>query len=247
MEGGAAGGVVGAFVAALVGAEVGKLVSKETKVDLIVTPFVTIAAGGIIAKLIGPPVGAFMELLGQGIMYATELQPFWMGIIISLIVGLVLTSPISSSALCIMLGLSGLAAGAATIGGASHMIGFAVIGFRVNGIGGFFAHGLGTAMLQIPNVVKNPWILAPPVLASIVLGPVSTVLLRMENIPIGAGMGTSGFVGQIGALTAMGFTLDTLWKIVLLHYVLTGVLAFVFFLIFKKLGRIKDEDLRLSL
>jgi len=144
-----------------------------------------------------------------------------------------------------MLGLSGLAAGAATVGGAAHMIGFAVIGFRTNGVGGIFSHGLGTAMLQLPNVVKNPWILMPPVLASAVLGPVSTIFLKMTNVPEGAGMGTSGFVGQIGTFTSMGFTFDTLWRIVLLHYVLTGVLAFVFFIAFKKLGKIKDEDLRL--
>jgi len=244
-EGGPAGGVAGAFVAALVGCEIGKIVSKETKVDLIVTPLVTIATGGIVAMLVGPPIGAFMTGLGKVIMTATDMQPFWMGVIISVIVGLVLTSPISSSALCIMLGLSGLAAGAATVGGAAHMIGFAVIGFRTNGVGGIFSHGLGTAMLQLPNVVKNPWILMPPVLASAVLGPVSTIIFKMTNVPEGAGMGTSGFVGQIGTFTSMGFTFDTLWKIIILHYVLTAVLAFAFFVVFKKLGKIKDEDLRL--
>ena len=246
-EGGVGGGVAGAFVAALVGAELGKIVSKETPVDIIVTPLVTIAAGGIVAKFIGPPIGALLAGLGNIIVTATEMQPFLMGIIIALIIGLVLTSPISSSALCIMLGLSGLAAGAATVGGAAHMIGFAVISFRVNGLGGLLGQGLGTAMLQLPNVVKNPWILAPPVLASIVLGPLSTMAFKMENIPAGAGMGTSGFVGQIGTFTAMGFNLDTLWRIVLLHYVLTAVLAFVFYLIFKRLGLFKAEDFKLSL
>jgi uncharacterized membrane protein len=246
-EGGAAGGVAGAFVAALAATEAGKLVSKETKVDLIVTPFVTIAVGGIVAKLLGPPIGALMTGLGNVIMTATEMQPLWMGIIISLIIGLVLTSPISSSALCIMLGLSGLAAGAATVGGAAHMIGFAVISFRVNGIGGLFSQGLGTAMLQIPNVVKNPWILAPPVLASVVLGPVSTMALKMTNIPAGAGMGTSGLVGQIGTFTSMGFSLDTLWKAALLHIALTAVLSYAFYLVFKRLGRFKDDDFKLNL
>jgi uncharacterized membrane protein len=246
-EGGVGGGVAGAFVAALVGTELGKIVSKETPVDIIVTPLVTIAAGGLVAKLIGPPIGALMEGLGNVIMTATDLQPFWMGIIISVIIGLVLTSPISSSALCIMLGLSGIAAGAASVGGCAHMIGFAVISFRVNGIGGLFGQGLGTAMLQLPNVIKNPWILAPPVLSSIVLGPLATMVFKMTNIPAGAGMGTSGFVGQIGTFTSMGFTLDTLWRIILLHYVLTAVLAFVFYLLFKKMGRFTDEDLRLNL
>ena len=246
VEGGAAGGVAGAYVAVLIAAEIGKIVSKETKVDIIVTPAVTIILGGLVAKLIGPPIGALMAGLGNVIMTATELQPLWMGIIISLIVGLVLTSPISSSALCIMLGLSGLAAGAATVGGAAHMIGYAVIGYKVNGVGGLLGHGLGTAMLQLPNVIKNPWILAPPVLASIILGPISTVVLKMTNVPAGAGMGTSGFVGQIGTFTSMGFTFDTLWKVVLLHYVLTAVFTYVFYLVFKRLGRFTDEDLRIE-
>ena len=245
-EGGPAGGVAGAFVAVLIGAELGKMVSKETKVDIIVTPAVTIIVGGLVAKLIGPPLGALMSGLGNVIMTATDLQPFWMGIIISLIVGLVLTSPISSSALCIMLGLSGLAAGAATVGGATHMIGFAVISFRANGFGGLLGQGLGTAMLQLPNVIKNPWILAPPVLASIILGPISTMALKMTNVPAGAGMGTSGFVGQIGTFTSMGFSFDTLWKVILLHYVLTAALTFVFYLLFKRLGRFTDDDLKLS-
>jgi len=245
-DGGAAGGVAGAFVATLVATEIGKMVSKETKVDIIVTPAVTILVGAVVAKLIGPPVGALMAGLGTVIMNATELHPFWMGIIISVIVGLVLTSPISSAALCIMLGLSGLAAGAATVGGCAQMIGFAVISFKVNGIGGLFAQGIGTAKLQLPNAIKNPWILAPPVLASAVLGPVSTVLLKMTNVPTGAGMGTSGFVGQIGTFTSMGFSLDTLWRVILLHYVLTAALSFVFYLLFKRMRLFKDEDMKLE-
>ena len=246
-EGGAAGGIAGALVAVIIAAELGKMVSKETKVDIIVTPAVTIISGGLIAKLIGPPIGALMTGLGNLIMNATDLQPFWMGVIISVIIGLVLTAPISSAALCIMLGLSGLAAGAATVGGAAQMIGFAVISFRVNGVGGIFAQGLGTSMLQMPNIIKNPWILAPPVITSAILGPISTMVLKMTNVPAGAGMGTSGFVGQIGTFTSMGFTLDTLWKVVLLHYVLTAAISFVFYLLFKRLGRIKDEDMKLSL
>jgi len=247
VEGGGAGGPAGAFVAALIGAEIGKIVSKETKVDIIVTPLVTILVGGIIARLIGPAIGALMIALGNVIMTATELQPFWMGIIVAVIVGLVLTGPISSAALCIMLGLSGLAGGAATVGCCSQMIGFAVISFRANGIGGLFAQGIGTSMLQIPNIVKKPWILAPPTLAAAVLGPVATIMFRMTNIPTGAGMGTSGLVGQIGTFTSMGFSLDTLWKVVLLHFVLPAALSFAFYLLLKKLRRFTDDDFKLNL
>jgi uncharacterized membrane protein len=246
IEGGAAGGPAGAFVAVVIGAEFGKLVSKETKVDIIVTPLVTILMGGLAAKFIGPVIGALMTGLGRVIMNATELQPFWMGIVVSVIVGLVLTAPISSAALCIMLDLSGIAAGAATVGCCAQMVGFAVISFRANGIGGLFAQGIGTSMLQVPNIIKNPWIVVPPTLAAAVLGPVATTGFHMTNIAAGAGMGTSGFVGQIGTFTSMGFTIDTLWKVVLLHIVLTAALSYVFCLALKKLGRIKDEDLKLE-
>jgi len=246
-EGGAAGGPAGAFVAVLVGAEIGKMVSKETKVDIIVTPLVTIFVGGVVARLVGPLVGALMTGLGNVIMTATDLQPFWMGIIVAIIVGLVLTGPISSAALCIMLSLSGLAAGAATVGCCSHMIGFAVISFKANGVGGLFAQGLGTSKLQLPNAIKNPWILVPPTLSSAILGPFATVVFKMTNIPAGAGMGTSGFVGQIGTFTAMGFSFDTLWKVILLQYALPAILSFLIYVLFKKLGKIKDEDLKLPL
>ena len=245
-EGGGAGGPAGAFVAAVIGAELGKIVSKETKLDIIVTPIVTILSGGFIAWLIGPAVGALMASLGKVIMTATEMQPFWMGVIVSVIIGLVLTAPISSAALCIMLGLSGLAAGAATVGCCAQMVGFAVISFRANGIGGLFAQGIGTSMLQVPNIVKNPWILAPPTIAAAILGPVATIVFKMTNIPAGAGMGSSGFVGQIGTFTSMGFSFDTLWKAVLLHFVLTAALSYLFYLILKRLGRFKDEDFKLN-
>jgi uncharacterized membrane protein len=170
-----------------------------------------------------------------------------MGVIVSVVVGLVLTAPISSAALCIMLGLSGIAAGASTVGCCAQMIGFAVISFRANGIGGLLAQGIGTSMLQVPNIIKNPWILVPPTLAGAILGPLATIVFKMENIPTGAGMGTSGFVGQIGTFTAMGFTLDTLWKVVLLHIVLPAALSYIFYLIFKRLRLFKDEDLKLNL
>jgi len=245
-DGGGAGGPAGAFVAALIGAEIGKLVSKETKVDIIVTPLVTIVAGGIIARLVGPAIGALMIALGNVIMTATVLQPFWMGIVVAVIVGLVLTGPISSAALCIMLNLSGIAAGAATVGCCAQMVGFAIASYRANGVSGLFAQGIGTSKLQIPNIIKNPWILAPPTLTAAVLGPVATVIFKMTNIPTGAGMGSSGLVGQIGTFTSMGFSFDTLWKVVLLHFVLTSALSFAFYLVFKRLRRFSDEDFKLD-
>jgi uncharacterized membrane protein len=246
-EGEPAGGPAGAFVAVVIGCEVGKLVSKETKVDIIVTPLVTILVGGVVAKFVSPIIGALMKGLGQVVMDATELQPFWMGIVVSVVVGLVLTAPISSAALCIMLELSGLAAGAATVGCCAQMVGFAVISYKANGIGGLFAQGIGTSMLQVPNIIRNPWIALPPTLAAAVLGPIATVGFGMTNIPAGAGMGTSGFVGQIGTFTAMGFNMDTLWKALLLHIALAAVLSYAFYVPLKRLGRIKDEDLKLDL
>jgi uncharacterized membrane protein len=158
----------------------------------------------------------------------------------------VLTAPISSAALAIMLNLSGLAAGAATVGCCAQMIGFAVISYKDNGFGGFLSQGIGTSMLQVPNIVKNFWILLPPTLAGAVLGPVSTMIFKMTNNPSGAGMGTSGLVGQIGTLTDMGFTLRNLIVILVLHFVLPAVLSFIFYKILKKWGRIKDGDMVLD-
>lgn len=242
-----AGGPAGAFVAVALGAEFGKMVSKETKVDILVTPAVTLIVGGIGAKLIGPAIGWCMLKLGDLIMTATEWQPFVFGIVISVIVGLALTAPISSAALCIMLDLSGLAAGAATVGCCAQMVGFAVVSYKENGVGGLVAQGLGTSMLQISNIIKNPWILLPATLASAIIGPISTCLLKMTNIPVGAGMGTSGLVGQIGTFTDMGFTLDTLWKVVLIQIVLPAVLTILIDQVLRRTGRIKDGDYKLDL
>lgn len=188
-----------------------------------------------------------MAGLGKVIMTATEMQPFIMGIIVSVVVGLVLTAPISSAALCIMLGLSGLAAGAATIGCCAQMVGFAVISYKENGIGGLIAQGIGTSMLQISNIIKNPWILVPPTLASAIIAPLGTVVFKMSNIPAGAGMGSSGLVGQIGTFTAMGFTVDVLGKVLLLHLVLPAVVAVGLNVLLKKQGKIKDGDYKLDL
>ena len=242
-----AGGPAGAFVAVALGAEFGKMVSKETKVDILVTPAVTLVVGAIGAKLVGPAIGWCMVKLGDLIMTATEWQPFLFGIVISVIVGLALTAPISSAALCIMLDLSGLAAGAATVGCCAQMLGFAAASYKENGVGGLVAQGLGTSMLQISNIIKNPWILVPATLASAIIGPISTCVLKMTNIPVGAGMGTSGLVGQIGTFTDMGFTLDTLWKVVLIQIVLPAVLTILIDRILRRTGKIKDGDYKLDL
>lgn len=242
-----AGGPAGAFVAVAIGCELGKMVSKETKVDIIVTPAVTLLAGAVGAKFIGPFVGWLMERLGALIMTATEWQPFLFGIFISVVVGLVLTAPISSAALCIMMDLSGLAAGAATVGCCAQMIGFAVISFRDNGVGGLLAQGIGTSMLQVPNIIKHPWILVPPTLAAAIIGPFSTVVFQMTNNPMGAGMGTSGLVGQIGTFTDMGFTLPVLLKVLLLQFLMPAVFSFVIYVLLKKAGKIKDGDMDLHL
>lgn len=241
------GGPAGSFVAAVVGAEFGKAVSKETRVDIIVTPAVTIMTGVFVARLIGPGIDVLMKKLGEIIMYATELQPIPMGIIVSVVMGLVLTAPISSAALAIMLDLSGLAAGAATVGCSAQMIGFAVASFKENGWNGLLAQGLGTSMLQVPNIVRNPWILVPPTLASAVLGPLATTIFKMSNTPYGAGMGTSGLVGQIGTANAMGFTVDVLLRIILLHFILPAVLSFLIGNWLRKTGRIKPGDYKLDL
>lgn len=242
-----AGGPAGAFVAVALGAEFGKMVSKETKVDILVTPAVTLIMGGIGAKLIGPAIGWCMLKLGDLIMTATEWQPFLFGIVISVVVGLALTAPISSAALCIMLDLSGLAAGAATVGCCAQMVGFAVASYKENGVGGLVAQGLGTSMLQISNIIKNPWILLPATLAGAIVGPISTCLLKMTNIPVGAGMGTSGLVGQIGTFTDMGFTLDTLWKVLLIQIVLPAVLTILIGQVLRRTGKIKYGDYKLDL
>ena len=242
-----AGGPAGAFLAVAVGAEFGKMVSKETKVDILVTPAVTLISGAIVAKLVGPAIGWCMLRLGDLIMTATEWQPFVFGIVISVIVGLVLTAPISSAALCIMLDLSGLAAGAATVGCCAQMVGFAVASYKENGVGGLVAQGLGTSMLQISNIIKNPWILLPATLAGAIVGPISTCLLKMMNIPVGAGMGTSGLVGQIGTFTDMGFTLETLWKVLLIQIVLPAVLTILIDQVLRRTGKIKDGDYKLDL
>ena len=247
MAGAKLGGPAGCFVAAVVGAEFGKIVSKETKVDIIVTPAVTIITGVTTGVFVGPIINKAMVGLGAVIMTATELQPIPMGILVSVIMGLVLTAPISSAALSMMLKLGGIAAGAATVGCSAQMVGFAVASYRENKLGGLVAQGLGTSMLQVPNIVRNPRILIPPTLASAILGPLATTVMKMENVPAGAGMGTSGLVGQFGTIEAMGLNGIVLLKILLLHFILPAILTLIFSEFMRNKGWIKFGDQKLDI
>ena len=188
---------LGAFIAAYVGIEIGHLVAGKTRMDIILVPLLSIGTGSAVGVLVGPSISSFMTWLGGLINWGTEQQPFLMGIVVSVLMGMILTLPISSAALGVILNLSGLAAGAATVGCCCNMIGFAVASFRENGVGGLIAQGVGTSMLQVPNIVKKPLIWLPVILSSAVLGPVSTMLLHMTNNATGSGMGSAGFVGQI--------------------------------------------------
>jgi uncharacterized protein len=244
------GGPAGSFVAALIATEFGKLVSKETKLDIIVTPFVTIVVGFFVAKFIGPVISSFMIYIGDVIVFATEQRPLMMGIIVATVMGLALTAPISSVAIAIMLQLDGVAAGAATVGCAAQMIGFATISYKENGFGGFIAQGLGTSMLQVANIVKNPLILIPPTVAGIVLSPVATLGLlgpQMINNAAGAGMGTSGLVGQIMTFATMGFSWHIFSIVIVLHLIGPAIISLILSSWMRKRGYIKHGDLKLSL
>lgn len=244
--GNALGGVVGAFVAALVASEGGKLVSRTTPVDILVTPAVTVLCGVAVAQWIGPGIAQAMTSIGAFIMWSVALQPLLMSVVVSVAMGVILTLPISSAAIAISLSLSGLAAGAATVGCCAQMVGFAVMSFRENGVQGLLSQGLGTSMLQMPNIARNPRVWIPPILASAVLGPVATMVFGMENLPMGAGMGTSGLVGQIGTVNAMGGGASVLGAIVLLHFVLPAVLTLLFAAPLRRMGWIRPGDLTLK-
>ena len=251
---GGAGGPLAVYFVAIVASECGKLVSKETKVDILVTPIVTILAGVGIAALIAAPIGAAASAVGEFVEWATVLQPFFMGILVSVVVGIALTLPISSAAICAALGLTGLAGGAAVAGCCAQMVGFAVMSFRENRWGGLVAQGIGTSMLQMPNIIKNPRIWIPPTLASAVTGPLATCLFRMEmnGAPVSSGMGTCGLVGQIGVYTgwiSTGHTITAMdWiGLVLICFILPGVLSWLFALPLRRWGWIKENDLKLDL
>jgi len=216
---------VGALFAALIGAEAGKLIHGKTKLNIILVPAVTIIIGGLASVFISPFMSSLMTALGQMVNYATELQPVPMGILVSTIMGMVLTLPISSAALAISLKLDGLAAGAATVGCCAQMIGFAVASYRENKLGGLVAQGIGTSMLQVPNIVKNPLIWIPPTIASAVLGPIASAVFKMRNNAVGAGMGTSGLVGQFATIETMGTA--SLPLILVLHFLAPAAITII--------------------
>ena len=254
-----AGGPLAVYLVTIMSAELGKLVSKETKVDILVTPCVTILCGCLLASVIAAPIGRAASAVGLAIMWATELQPFFMGVIVSVIIGMALTLPISSAAICAAFGLCGLAGGAAVAGCCAQMVGFAVMSFKENGWGGLVAQGVGTSMLQMPNIVKNPKVWIPPTLASAITGPLATCIfhLEMNGAPVSSGMGTCGFVGQIGvytgwiadvasgskaAVTAMDWT-----GLALICFVLPALLSVLFCKTLRRLGWIREGDLKLDL
>ncbi len=241
---------MGAFVAAFVGIEIGHLVAGKTKLDIILTPIVTIGSGAAAGLLIGPYISEFMTWLGSLINWGTEQQPIIMGIVVSVLMGIFLTLPISSAAIGVALGLSGIAAGAAVAGCCANMVGFAVASYRDNGFGGLVAQGIGTSMLQMPNIVKKPIIWLPAIIASAVTGPISSALLGMVNNSTGAGMGTAGLVGQIMGyqeLTAAGATPTVaMLEILAIHFILPGFVAFGVSEAMRKLGWIKKGDMKLE-
>lgn len=240
------GGAAGTYVVSLATAELGRFYSGKTKIDIILTPLLTLVIGAIIAKLVGPFIQAFMLSLGEFITFATDQQPLLMGILVSLIFGLTLSSPISSAALALMLGINGTAAAAATIGCCCHMIGFAVTSFKDNGIQGLIAHGIGTSKIQIPNYMLHPFILVPPVIASIIVAPIMTMLWPMKNAAAGAGMGTSGFVGQIMTIKTMGSSLTTWMQIGLFHFLLPGVISYIVYIMMSRANIIKAGEQKIN-
>lgn len=241
---------LGAFVAAYVAIEIGILISGKTKLDILITPFVCIGVGTATGLVVGLPISRFMGWLGSLINWGTEQQPFLMGIVVSVLMGMILTLPISSAAIGVILNLSGLAAGAATIGCCCNMVGFAVASFRENGFGGFLAQGIGTSMLQVPNIVRHPKIWLPAILSSAILGPVGTMLLHMTNNATGSGMGTAGLVGQIMTWQVMTQTeapVVVLLKILLIQIVLPAALTFGFSEFMRRKKWIRFGEMKLDL
>ena len=241
---------LGAFLAAFTGIELGHLVSGKTKVDILATPLVSITAGAAAGLILGPPISGFMTALGAMINWGTEQQPFLMGIIVSVLMGMILTLPISSAALGIILNLSGIAAGAATVGCCCNMVGFAVASYRENGVGGLLAQGIGTSMLQMPNIVRKPVIWIPAILSSEILGPVSTMLLHMTNNATGSGMGTAGLVGQIMTWQTMAAaepTVVVLLKILVIQIILPAIVTLLISEFMRKKGWIAEGDMKLEM
>ena len=252
---GGAGGPLAVFFIAIIATEMGKLVSKTTKVDILVTPSVTICTGVGLSMLVAPYIGEAASSVGNIIMWATNQQPFVMGIVVSVVIGIALTLPISSAAICAALGLTGLAGGAAVAGCCAQMVGFAVMSFRENKVGGLVSQGLGTSMLQMGNIIKNPRIWIPPIIASAITGPIATCIFKLEmnGAPISSGMGTCGLVGQIGVYTGWldeaghctAGAMDWI-GLVLISFILPGLLTWAIGLLLRKIGWIKEGDLKLE-
>lgn len=255
---GGAGGPLAVLIIAILAAEFGKLVSKETKIDILVTPFVTIFTGVALSSLLAPIIGTAASYVGEVIMWATDLQPFLMGILVSVVVGIALTLPISSAAICAALSLTGLAGGAAVAGCCANMVGFAVMSFKENKWGGLVSQGIGTSMLQMGNIVKNPKIWIPPIVASAITGPVATCIfkLQMNGTPVSSGMGTCGFVGQIGVYTGWlndiaagsktAITAFDWLGLILVSFILPAVISLLLGNLLRKIGWIKENDLKLD-
>ena len=255
-----AGGPLAVLFIAVIAAELGKAVSKEAKVDLLVTPLVTILSGAALSALWAPAIGTAASSVGELIRWATVLQPFWMGILVSVVIGIALTLPISSAAICAAIGLTGLAGGAAVAGCCANMVGFAVLSFRENRWGGLVSQGIGTSMLQMGNIVKNPKIWLPAILTSAITGPLATCVFHLEmNDPSGgvaSGMGTCGLVGQIGVYTGWVNDVATGAKaaitpfdwagLLLISFFLPAVLCWAFGIFFRRIGWIREGDLKLD-
>ncbi len=260
---GGAGGPLAVLIIAIIAAECGRLVSKKTKVDIIVTPAVTILVGVLLTVLTAKYIGIAANSVGKFLIWATKLHPFWMGILISVVVGVALTLPISSAAICAAFGLVGLAGGAAVAGCCAQMVGFAVLSFKENRWGGILSQGLGTSMLQMPNIIKNPKVWIAPTLTSAITGPIATCVFKLEmnGAAVSSGMGTCGLVGQIGTIsgwynpseaailhgaTAINPTFMNWFGLIMICFVLPALLCWAFGLIFRKIGWIKDGDLALE-
>lgn len=239
-----------AFVAAFIAMEVGNLLSGKTKLDILITPIVTVGVGTVVSLILGPYIAYFTTALGQFIQFATEQQPFVMGILIAVFMGIFLTLPISSAAIAVIIGLSGIAGGAAVVGCSCQMVGFAVASYRENKFSGLIAQGIGTSMIQMPNIVRKPVIWLPPIIASAILGPVSTCLLKMTCDASGAGMGTSGLVGQLVTYSSMVSSgvspVVTIIEILIMHILLPALLTLVISEAMRKLNIIKSGDMKLD-